>query len=179
MKSDQKIFESGNLLVTTPRRAGKLFFLILIIGLISSCIKPAPAPCNSPPPGILLRIVDSSGNDLLSPSALGNYADSVKLCTGTPNGDTIVHYLESVVDQDQKIVHQLLFVTIGYHCVGGNTFYLHRSHSIIDTLYANYTFDNSGCEAFQVKEIKFNGVVLNLLNDSNTWYYYKAIGRAH
>jgi len=156
-------------------------FVIWCLIILSGCTKPAPPPCESPPMEMIMKIFDSQNNDLLSPQVLGSYKDSVVILfkNGHANFDTLRYSIEQRFDENQKTAYVLFSSDIGFYSVQGiKTFYLKRSHSITDTIYADYFSQNNvPCSPIGFNEIKFNGVHLDKISDANLGYYFLAIGK--
>ena len=154
-----------------------LTFLILLVVTLSGCKKPV---CNTPPLALVLRIHDANNIDLLSPQVLNKFSDSVALYynNGQSGLDTLKTYISQHTDADNKTSYQLNSPTIGYiSSAGTKTFYLRRSHTLIDTIYADYAYNHpSACQSIGLNTIKFNGLLLNEFNDK-TGYYFQAIGK--
>lgn len=159
----------------------RLIFYLIIIALISGCKKPSKSAmdCTSPPPDLALSIRDIKNSDLLSPQALGTFKDSVAVYyIKGQSFDTLQSFIEQLYDVNKNKFYVLDMPSIGLPSVTGiKIFYLRRSHSVIDTLYADYENQTiNGCACIPINEVKFNGTHINEISN-NPGYYYLAIDK--
>jgi len=117
--------------------------------------------CFTPPPPTPIRLVNSTGQDLLNPQNPNAYSISDIRIHHLENGITKYHVV--ALDSSLATNTYLLLNDLSWYAQNGRNFYIQLAYNDIDTIYLRCDEVNEhSCTSFELKEFKYNNVTIPL-----------------